>query len=406
MDAMSSSSPEKMHRSGPPEPNRLSIFLLARSLEVGGTERQVVALAKGLHDRGHDVRVGLFYAGGALAEELANRGIDVVNLGKAARSDVLRFMIRAAAILRRTRPDIIYSFLGGPNVAAAFLKPLVPNAKLVWSVRNSSRDLSVDNNAARVSFRLEALLARSADAIIANSTAGREFALRRGFPVGRLSIVPNGIDTRRFQVDSRARENQRRALALTENDIAIGVLGRLNSTKDYPTFLHAAARVAVSEPRAKFLCVGSGPELEPLRHMSRELGIAERVLFTGELDAVSALSAFDIACSPSITEGFSNAIAEAMACGLPCIVTNAGDSAKIVGEVGTVIPTSDPEALARAIEHQITTLPGHDRAAARDRVVSMFSVDAMVSKTLDVFYSLGGSRAERPHPALEHVSGN
>lgn len=392
MAATSSSSSEKMTRRLAPDPGRLSVFLLARSLEIGGTERQVVALARGLHERGHEVRVGLFYDGGILARELTSRGIEVVDLQKTARSDLFGFLGRAAKVLRRTKPDLIYSFLGGPNVASALLKPLVPGARLVWSVRNSSRDLSVDNHAARLGFTIEPLLARGADAIIANSTAGRDFAIRRGFPEKCLSIVPNGIDTARFQASKEARQQQRGALGLSPDHIAVGVLGRLNSTKDYPTFLRAAAIVAKAEPKARFLCVGSGPELETLEQLSRELGIADAVLFTGELDAVKALSAFDIACSPSVTEGFSNAVAEAMSCGLPIIVTDAGDSARIVGDLGTVVSTSDPDALATAIREQIRRLPDHDPAAARQRMISLFSIDAMVAKSLDVFHSVCGIR--------------
>lgn len=377
-----------MNRSDAPRGRPLSIFLLARSLEVGGTERQIVALAKGLHDRGHDVRVGLFYVGGSLSGELGSRGIKVVNLGKAARWDVLGFMTKAAKALRRTRPDIVYSFLGGPNVVAALLKPWLANTKLIWSVRNSSRDVSVVNNAAWVSFRLEALLTRSADAIIANSLAGHAFAGRRGFPADRMFVVPNGIDTDRFHADPKLREAQRRDLGLGPDEIAIGVLGRLNSTKDYPTFLHAAQRVAATEPNARFLCVGSGPELDALQRLTRDLGIADKVLFTGELEAVAALNAFDIACSPSITEGFSNAIAEAMACGLPCVVTDAGDSGAIVGDAGTVVPTSSPDDLAQALERQLSNLSAHDPRKPRARIVENFSVHAMVENSLDVFSSV------------------
>jgi glycosyltransferase involved in cell wall biosynthesis len=189
------------------------------------------------------------------------------------------------------------------------------------------------------------------------------------------------------------RAEQRRKLGLADDEIAVGVLARLNSTKGYPAFLRAAAEVARTEHRARFLCVGSGPELDALRDLAAELRITHRVIFTGELDAAAALNAFDIACSPSLTEGFSNAIAEAMSCGLPCIVTDVGDSAAIVGDAGTVVPPGSPEALAAAIQAQIANLDKHDPASSRRRIVDNFSVGTMVERTLEVFRSV--LRAER-----------
>jgi glycosyltransferase involved in cell wall biosynthesis len=390
-------------RRASPEAELFSVFLLARSLEVGGTERQLVELAKGLRERGHEVRVGTFYSRGPLAGELAGAGVEIVDLRKSGRWDVLPFLATGIAALRRYRPDVIYSFLGGPNVVAALIRRFVPRAALVWSVRNSSIDMSVDNAAARLGFRLEAALAQGPDAIIANSSAGRTFAIGRGFPERKIFVVPNGIDTERFRRDEAVRAKQRRALRLRKDEIAVGVLGRLNATKDYPTFLRAAAVLARDMPKLRFLCVGSGQELARLERLAGELGIGERVLFTGELDPVAALNAFDIACSPSVTEGFSNSIAEAMACGLRCVVTDAGDSASIVGEFGTVVPTSSPELLAEALRAEIGRLPAHDPAEPRARIIDKYSIPAMVDRTLEIFrrarMSAEGSRRAAAAPA-------
>lgn len=138
-------------------------------------------------------------------------------------------------------------------------------------------------------------------------------------------------------------------------------------------------------PTARFLCVGSGPDLDALQPLAKALGIADRVQFTGELDAGAALNAFDIACSPSVTEGFSNAIAEAMACGLPCVVTDVGDSALIVGDCGIVVPPSSPTILAQAIDKAIRGLDEFDRKKPRQRILEGFSIDRMVDRTIEVF---------------------
>jgi glycosyltransferase involved in cell wall biosynthesis len=359
--------------------------LLARSLEVGGTERQLVTLAKALNERDHRVRVGVFYKGGALESEIAGAGIELVHLHKTGRWDVLRFLGRAVATLRRDAPDVIYSFLGGPNVAAAIVSRFLPKTKLVWSIRNSSFDVSTDSAAARLGFRVEAALASQPQAIIANSAAGRHFAIARGFPAGKIFVVPNGVDTDRFRPDRRLRTDLRQQLGLSDDDLVVGVLARLNATKDYPIFLRAARLVVDALPEARFVCAGGGGEVRELQRLTRELGIAERVLFPGQLDAAAALNAFDIACSASLTEGFPNAIGEAMACGLPCVVTDAGDSAAIVANLGVVVPVSDPAALAEGLISQIGNLARHNPGRSRARMVENFSISAMAERTVAIF---------------------
>jgi glycosyltransferase involved in cell wall biosynthesis len=366
----------------------LSVLLLARSLDPGGAERQLVELALGLKKRGHQVRVALFYGGGSLEGALRTASIDLIDLGKSGRWDGLAFLIRTAAAIRRLKPDVIYSFLGGANVVAALVRPFLGSAKLVWSVRNTEFDRSVDHWLARAGHALESALASWPNAIIANSEGGRAFAVGRGFPESKIAAVPNGIDTERYRPDSALRREQRRKLGLGDDEIAIGVLARLNATKDYPTFLRAAAGIAPRTPRARFLCVGSGSDLDTLQRLASGLGISDRVQFTGELDAAMALNAFDIACSTSVTEGFSNAIAEAMACGLPCIVTDVGDSALIVGDCGVVVPPSSPGLLAQAIEHVLRRLDDHDPSKPRQRIADEFSLDKMVDRTIEVFRQL------------------
>lgn len=373
--------------------DKLRIFLLTRSLDIGGAQRQLVALARGLHRRGHAVQVGLFYDGGALADELRDSGIEIVHFRKRGRWDLLTFIPRVVAELRRRRPDVLYGFLTGGNLIASAVRRFIPETAIVWSVRASNMNLASYDWAYRFSYKVECSMSRSADAIIANSIAGAEYAIRSGFPSQRIVVVENGIDADRFRPRPELREAHRRAFGLEDGDIAIGVLARLDPMKGHAVLLQAARILVEKVPAARFICIGDGPELARLKRMAAELGVGERVLFAGEQEPVAAFNALDLACSCSLWgEGFSNAIAEAMACGLPCVVTNVGDSAVVVGDVGIVVPACSPEALAAGLETQIARLHDHDPQAPRRRVVEKFSIDAMVDKTLDVF---GRARALR-----------
>lgn len=368
--------------------SKLSIFLLIRSLELGGAERQLVELASSLRRCGQKVQVGVFYSQGPLAVELQQVGVPIIGLAKRGRWDLIGFFWRLARVLKQVRPDILYCFLGGANLAGAVVRPFVPNLKLAWSIRASDVDLNRYDWTHRLGYRLERLGSRLPDLIIANSMTGRAFALRNGFPADRIKLVFNGIDTGRFRPDPALRCSQRKTWGLSEGDIAVGMLARLDPMKDHQTFLRAAALLVEQRPNIRFLCIGGGSLREPLEQFARELGISERVIFTGEGEAVACLNALDLVCSSSISEGFPNSLAEAMACGRPCVATNAGDSAEIIGDTGSIVPIRDPGALARAILDEIDARSGSRSDSARQRVIDKFSVEAMATNTLNAFMNV------------------
>jgi hypothetical protein len=120
----------------------LAVVLLIRSLALGGAQRQLVQLARGLKERGHRVTVGIFYSGGPLVAELEQAEVPVTKLGKGGRWNNLGFLLRLRRMIAALRPDVVYSFVGSANIFAALARPFVPDTKLVWSVRSSDMDLT------------------------------------------------------------------------------------------------------------------------------------------------------------------------------------------------------------------------------------------------------------------------
>ena len=376
----------------------LRVLLLIRSLGLGGAERQLVHLALGLAQRGCRVSVAFFYGAGPLLSALEGSGVRLVDLRKRGRWDVVRFSRHLRDCVRRERPHVIYSFLGGANVFAALVRPFTPKFGLVWSVRASDMDLSRYSWAHRLGYALECSLSRSADLIIANSAAGRQFAESNGFPSQRIAVVPNGIDTGRFHPDPLVRTAQRKAWGLMDDEVAVGILARLDPMKGHDCFLEAAKRVAAVRPDLRFFCIGEGPEKGRLEALAAELGISPRVHFAGRTDEPAmALNGLDIFCSASLWgEGFSNSVAEAMACGLRCVVTDVGDSAAILGDEGMLVPAGDAAALAKAILDQADAPPGPSDGARR-RIAENFSIDRMVDSTLALLErSAGEVRSTTP----------
>jgi glycosyltransferase involved in cell wall biosynthesis len=364
-----------------------TLVLLARRLDHGGAERQLVELAKALHAHGRKVHVLLFYAGGVLDAELHAHGVSVSFAGKNGRWDWLGFLWRLTRKLRSLQPTAVYSFLDVSNVVSTLLWPWVGRPKLVWSVRAAGVDMKVYDAPTRWASRVEAWLSRFADVVIANSMAGKDWAISRGFPPSKLQVIENGTDTSRFSMQGDERRRVRDDWGFNEQHCVVGLVARIDPMKDHAGFLAAAAILVQEDPSWRIVCIGGGPSelFASLQSTARDLGLADHLLWTGARpDVPQLLCGLDIACSSSrFGEGFSNTLAEAMASGVPCVATDVGDSARLVGEFGELVPAGDHLALAagmRRLRRRLQREP-ELRKNARQHIVSSFSLESMVRRT-------------------------
>lgn len=198
-------------------------------------------------------------------------------------------------------------------------------------------------------------------------------------------MIPNGIDTERYCPNREAGQQVRAEWSINEQQTLVGLVGRLDPMKDHPVFLRAAALLAQEQPDVCFVCVGDGPRPynQELQALGEALGLGERLIWAGaRSDMPAVYNAFDIASSSSsYGEGFSNAIAEAMACGVPCVVTDVGDSARIVGDMGVVVPPKHPEALASGWKVALAKGRREMALKARLRIVENFGVKRLIEQT-------------------------
>jgi glycosyltransferase involved in cell wall biosynthesis len=363
------------------------MMFLIRSLRRGGAERQLVTLANGLAERDQSPTVVEFYGGGDLGAELLPAVRRVV-LCKRARWDLLAPGCRLVAAIRRERPAVIHGYQVEPNIAALAAKVVLPSARVVWGVRASVVDISEYDWFTRGMFRLARSLSQFADVIIANSEAARAHYELLGYPCRKLRVVPNGIDTEYFRPHREGRARVRNEWGVGQAVPLVGVVGRIDPLKDHRTFVAAASIVSAEYPRARFVIVGDGPEayIRDLRTFARS-ALGDRIVWArGRDDMAAVYSALDVGCSSSVTESFANAIAEAMACGVPCVVTDVGDSGAIVGSTGRVVPPRSPVALADGICKLLERVQAGDGAlseCARARIVQRYGVDRLVDLTLE-----------------------
>jgi glycosyltransferase involved in cell wall biosynthesis len=205
-----------------------------------------------------------------------------------------------------------------------------------------------------------------------------------GYPKSKTVVVPNGFDLEQFRPSRRSYEIVRAELGLAPSERIIGLVARYHPMKDHLTFLKAAALVAQREMRVSFLLVGRGvdPSNTQLTAAISNLGITDRVHLLGErADIPRVTAAFDVAVNCSFSEGFPNSIGEAMASGVPCVVTDVGDSKWLVGNTGLVVAAGDHIRLAAACCELIGTSEP-ERAEygqrARERIQENFSIRTVV----------------------------
>jgi glycosyltransferase involved in cell wall biosynthesis len=269
---------------------------------------------------------------------------------------------------------------------------------VVWGLRASDLDFTKYAWPLGALFRLGAWLSPLADVLVVNSEAGRRFHAARGYATGRMVVIPNGIDTERFRPDAASGAAARAAWGVPEGASLVGLVARVDPMKGHEVFLRAAARLARELPRMWFACVGGGADADVarLRATAAELGIDDRVVWAGAVEDVrGAYAALEVATSASLFgEGFSNVVGEAMACGVPCVVTDVGDSAAIVGETGEVVAPGDIEGLVSAWR-ELLGQPAEERREigrrARERIETEFSVERLVRRTEGALYRLFGA---------------
>lgn len=370
--------------------NEQSVLFLTRSLDVGGAERQIVTLARGLKSRGVDVAVATFYGHGALLAELRLAGVPHFNLDKKGRWDLFGFVLRLSSLLRRHKPAVLYSFLTTSNLVAVLASLLVPSIRVVWGVRASKIDarrygrlVVLEESAVRwFSWRPEI--------VIFNSEAGKKHYDNLGISCGASHVVNNGIDTVRFKFSADARAVFRESLGISEDTPLVGIVARLDPMKGHEDFFRMALLILRSRPDARFLCVGSGPEdlTRYVRTLPAAVELAQHLFWRDEQrDLQPVYSSIDVLVSSSFSEAFSNVIAEAMACERLCVVTDVGDSARIVGECGIVVPPRDPAAAASACEKILGLTPAEKRsrgAECRHRVIECFGIERFIDETMNV----------------------
>lgn len=350
-------------------------------LDLGGAETMLQRLLSASNGAWESMVVCLRDEG-KIGPSIAKLGVSVECLHLRSSATNPARLLPLRRLTRRFRPQIIQGWMPHGNLAASFAQVASRvAAPVIWNVRMTLDDIDGEKLITLGLIRLCGILSWHPRAIIYNSYSGAKQHVKRGYRNARSAVIPNGFDCEVFRPDKQARFDVRQELGLEPTSILIGLVARLHPMKDHIGFLEAASLMARKIPDAHFLLVGKGlTEGEPnLKKRIAQLKLQDRVFLLGERTDTAALTAaLDVACSSSAWgEGFSNSIGEAMACGIPCVATDVGDSARLVEATGVIVPPRNPEAMAHAMEKLIVDGEEKRKAlgmAARKRIESEFSL--------------------------------
>ena len=357
---------------------------------LGGAELSLLQLVTNA-DR-HRFRHGVvaLLKSNLLGGDIEAAGVDVRALD--IRNGIGAALSRTGDLLRESRPDLIVGWLYYGNLAASLLGA-VRQRPVVWNVRHSTHDLARSGRSTRMSLAFSTAAARQPRAIVYNSVdVARQHAARR-MTGAWTEVIENGVDTRRFQPNEVSRARWRATLGAQRDTKVIGRFGRYHALKGYADLIAAFARIRVL-PNALLVLGGTDVDAsnEDLRMLIDAAGVRDQVRLLGERrDLNEILPALDLFVSTSHGESFPNVLAEAMACGVPCVATAVGASSRILGDVGWLVPPGDVPRIAATIDHALDTI-GRQSSPVRERammhIARDFSLAAMVTRYEALFAAL------------------
>ncbi len=366
-------------------------ILLTGSLGPGGTELAVMTLARSFADRRVvDPHVVVLTSGGKWADGLRAGGIRVSELGIAGpirRPVELRKLLSLVGIVRREKIDIVHTFLFDADVYG-MLATRLGRPRAVITTRRAIKANRPHH------LRAYSWTNRFANKVVANSEAVARFTIENEkIRAEKVIVIPNGVSIARFRSGDRYAMRER--LGIRDDEILVGSIGTLKPVKGQQVFAQAILpmmrerldlRVVFAGTRTR----GYGDEIE---RMISDAGMQERALLPGSVEEVpDLLAALDLFVMPSLSEGMSNALLEAMAAGLPIIATSVGGNSENLehGKAGHLVPPDDSAALAEAIERMLDDRNARNEFAARasHRAESIYSLESMLDSTESLYRSL------------------
>ncbi len=355
-------------------------------LGTGGAERALYNLLRaGLNKRFNNHVISLSDMG-TTGEKIKAIGVEVLALNLQRGLPTASGLLLLRQAINNFKPGLLQGWMYHGNIAASMARALSSgDPSLAWNIRHSLYKLSHEKFMTQQIIRLNRSLSARPHALIYNSQLSKKQHEGFGFNKNKGLIIANGVDLERYCFSKQKKDQVRLELSIPPDATLIGHVARLHPMKDHLTFLKAAAIIAQQYPNTHFLLAGRNVSLEnAMLKMPIPDQLSNRFHLIGERDDIpSVMCSMDIFCQSSWSEAFPNVLGEAMATELPCVATDVGDSALIVGETGKIVPPHSVNALVSGIEALLNLPPESRKGAgkrARHRIMENFTLHSIVEQ--------------------------
>ncbi|MDX1303657.1 glycosyltransferase family 4 protein [Photobacterium sp.] len=364
---------------------KMKVIHIITGLSDGGAEGALFRLVTSSCNEFEHIVISLM-GNGKYGEHLTASGIKVITLNMPRGKVKLNALRRIYIVLKKEKPDVVQTWMYHADFFGGIMARLSGCENIFWGIRHSNLSPEVNSRSTFIFAKLCSWLSPWIPKKII-SCAEESVHVHRSFGYkGVFSVVPNGYDTNRFRPDLIAGKNIREELNLAENTELVGFVARWDPQKDHENLLIAIQEVRGNHPDICCALIGTDCDVYNLELVSiiKKLGLCDNVILLGRRNDIPAvMNSLDLHVLASCGEAFPNVVAEAMASGTPCVVTDVGDAALIVGDLGWVVPAKNSAKLASAIDLALNEMQ-HDSTwlkrsqGCSDRIIEKFSLDRMI----------------------------
>jgi len=373
------------------------IVHVVTGLETGGAEMMLYKLLSELTEKPcWRNRVVSLMEEGPIGEKIRSLGVPVSSLGMDRGRIQVSKVIRLFQIMREQKPDIVQTWMYHADLIGGVVGRLGSKTPVLWNIRSSTLDPLEEKRSTIWTAKACAFLSKWIPArIVTCAQVAAQVHADLGYDASKMRVIPNGFETDHFRPDPQAYMDVRCQLGIAEENPIVGMVGRFHAQKNHEMLIRAAYRVQEKIPDVQFVLCGDNVtwENKSLTSWIKQEGLEKHFHLLGRRDDIPRITAsFDIAVlSSSFGEAFPNVVGEAMACGVPCVVTDVGDAASIVGGTGRVVSPDEDKEFAKACIELLNLAP-HQRKnlgqEARQRVVDEYSLPAVARMYCSLYDSV------------------
>ena len=369
----------------------LKITHIITGLNTGGAEWMLYKLLANMDKTQFNCHVISLTTAGTMGGKIEALGLTVTCLGmKSGLPDPIRFY-RLTRLLKQQSPDLVQTWLYHADLLGGLAAKL-RGIPVIWNIRHSNLETKLNKRHTLLTVKLCAKLSHKIPkAILCNSQRSIKTHQQAGYKHGLFHLIGNGFDLDQYKPNPQAKTKLCHQLGLTSAAKIVGLVARFDAQKNHQGFIKAAEQIIKQRNDVYFALIGQGvdEENQQLVQWINATGYQDYFFLFGERSNISELTAgFTVACSSSFGEGFPNSIGEAMASGIPCVVTDVGDCAHLVGECGMVVAVNDNNGFAKAIQ-SLLELPSTEyqqlSQQARQRINQYFSLES-ITRQYQQFY--------------------